>query len=419
MFFSFYLCYIKRMNVEEKEAATTQINEKFVAIEFYLNERGRRVWAATEARSLGRGGVALVSKALGMSNATVVKGLKEIDNLSTIDKTRVRKAGGGRKSIKVQNPQLLKDLDALVEPTSRGDPESPLRWTSKSVRKLSAALQDKGHSVSFRSVSSFLKELGYSLQANRKTKEGGKHPDRDAQFHHINKTIKEAMKEGNPCISVDTKKKENIGEFKNNGQEYSPKGQPAEVNVYDFIDKNLGKVAPYGVYDIGKNEGWVSVGISADTSEFAVNTIRAWWYNLGHKKYESSSEIIITADCGGSNGYRVKLWKLELQKLANELLKTITVRHLPPGTSKWNKIEHKLFSYISKNWRGRPLLSTEVVIQLIGGTTTTTGLTVQALLDKNIYIKGKQITQKMLDSLNIEKDAFHPEWNYSFKPNII
>ena len=380
---------------------------------------GRRLWCASEAITYGYGGIALVSKATGVSNKTIHKGLKELHNQESIDKTRVRKSGGGRKLLKDKDPELIKDLDALVEPKAKGNPESTLRWTSKSVRNLTTELVSQGHKVSFRSILSLLKGLGYSLQVNKKTKETSSHEDRDAQFQLINKTMSNAINAGEPCISLDTKKKEIVGEFKNNGKEYAPKGKPIEVNTHDFPDKELGKVAPYGIYDIGQNAGWVSVGISADTAEFAVNSIRTWWYSVASKNYPNAKEINVTADCGGSNGYRVRLWKYELQKLANELKVNIVVRHFPPGTSKWNKIEHRLFSYISKNWRGKPLVSVETVISLISNTTTKTGLKVMAVLDSNLYEKGRQISDDMMKDLSIAGHEFHPEWNYTVIPLVM
>ncbi len=403
----------------KKTQAQQKVREKYLAISFCLNEKSRRLWAATEARAYGYGGISLVSKAIGMSNKTIDRGLKELKDSDAITKREVRVKGAGRKRFKDKSPELLRALDALVEPTSRGDPELPLRWTSKSVRKLTDELNVQGHELSFRTTSTLLKELGYSLQANKKMKEGASHADRDEQFKHINQTVSSALSEGQPCISVDTKKKENIGEFKNNGKEYCQKGKPTEVNTHDFPNKKLGKVAPYGIYDIGKNAGWVSVGISSDTAEFAVNSIRTWWYAVGCKKYPDAQRITITADCGGSNGYRVKLWKASLQDLANEIKRDIVVCHFPPGTSKWNKIEHRLFSYISKNWRGKPLVSVETVINLISNTTTKTGLTVTAVLDENTYEKGIEVNDEKMSGLNIKGDAFHPEWNYTISHKVM
>lgn len=406
--------------MRNKDIECLAIEKKYNAVSYCLNERGRRLWAAAEAESYGRGGIALVSKATGLSNATIQKGLKELRDPTPHTEHRLRKKGGGRKKITEKNKEILSVLDSLVDPTARGDPESHLKWTSKSVRNLSKELSNKGFQVSFRTTARLLKELDYSLQSNKKTKEGYSHEDRDAQFQYINTSITELQGRGQPIISVDTKKKENIGEFKNNGREYSKKGNPIEVDSHDFPDKKLGKVVPYGIYDIGKNKGWVSVGISSDTAEFAVNTIRTWWSRMGRDVYSgAATDLLVTADCGGSNGYRVRLWKIELQKLSNESGLKIHVRHFPPGTSKWNKIEHRLFSYISKNWRGKPLISRETVVNLIGSTKTKTGLTVMAVLDKNEYEKGKKVTEKEMMALNIKGEAFHPEWNYTISPQIV
>ena len=406
--------------MRNKDAELSIIEKKYNAVSYCLNERGRRLWAAAEAESYGRGGIALVCEATGLSNATIHKGLKELRDPTPVTNHRLRKEGGGRKKITKKNKEILSVLDGLVDPTARGDPESHLKWTSKSVRNLSKELSNKGFQVSFRTTASLLKELDYSLQSNKKTKEERSHEDRDAQFQYINKSITELHSRGQPTISVDTKKKENIGEFKNNGREYSKKGKPIEVDSHDFPDKKLGKVVPYGIYDIGKNKGWVSVGISSDTAEFAVNAIRTWWYKMGKEVYNDTvTDLLITADCGGSNGYRVRLWKLELQKLSNESGLKIHVRHFPPGTSKWNKIEHRLFSYISKNWMGKPLISRETVVKLIGSTKTQTGLTVMAVLDENEYEKGKEVTEEQMTALNIKGETFHPEWNYTISPQIV
>jgi Rhodopirellula transposase DDE domain len=406
--------------MRNKNAELLAIEKKYDAVWYCLNERGRRLWAAAEAESYGRGGIVLVCQATGLSKATLHKGLKELRDPTPPPNRRLRKAGGGRKKITEKNKDILNVLDSLVDPTARGDPESHLKWTSKSVRNLSKELSNKGFQVSFRTIASLLKELDYSLQSNKKTKEGRSHEDRDAQFQYINKSVTELQSRGQPTISVDTKKKENIGEFKNNGREYSKKGKPVEVDSHDFPDKKLGKVVPYGIYDIGKNNGWISVGISSDTAEFAVNAIRTWWYKMGKEAYSTPvTDLLITADCGGSNGYRVRLWKLELQKFSNESRLKIHVRHFPPGTSKWNKIEHKLFSYISKNWRGRPLISRETVVNLIGNTKTQTGLRVMAVLDENEYEKGKEVTDEEMTALNIKGESFHPEWNYTIAPQIV
>lgn len=392
------------------------IREKYNSISFSLNEKSRRLWAASEAKAYGRGGISLVSKAIGMSNKTIDRGLKEIADVQKIsNNSRIRQAGGGRKFLDSQDDMVIA-LEKIMSPHTIGDPESVLRWSSKSVRKICDELCNLEYKVSFKTVSSLLKKLGYSLQSNVKKKEGKQNPDRDLQFHHINDQASDFLEKGLAVISVDTKKKENIGNFKNNGKEYSQKGTPIEVKTHDFPDKKLGKVAPYGVYDIGKNKGWVSVGVSSDTAAFAVNSIRTWWYKMGHELYKGTTKLMITADCGGSNGNRVRLWKTELQKLANELNMTMCVCHFPPGTSKWNKIEHRMFSYISKNWRGRPLLTTETVVNLIANTKTETGLEIRSALDQNDYNKGIKISDEEMEKINLFTDEFHPEWNYQIIP---
>ena len=391
------------------------INRKYQAVRPYLNERGRRLWAATEAMSFGRGGISLVGQATGLSSATMAKGVKEFNNPSPIE-DRVRCKGGGRKKAEIKQDGLVEAVDQLVDPTAKGDPESPLKWTSKSVRKIEKALNKKGYQASYKTVARILHELGYSLQANRKSLEGTSHKDRDEQFRYINDTVHHMQNLNQPTISVDTKKKENLGKYKNVGQEYSQKSSPVKVNTHDFPDSKLGKVASYGVYDIGKNNGWVSVGISADTAQFAVNTIRTWWHAMGSKAYPKASDLVITADCGESNGYRVRLWKLELQALSDQIGLKIHVHHFPPGTSKWNKIEHRLFSYISKNWRGKPLESHETVVNLISNTRTEKGLKVQAVLDSNEYKKGRKVTDAEMTTINIQGAGFHPEWNYTISP---
>lgn len=401
--------------MHDNEAIISRIASKYEAIIGCLSEKGRRLWAAAEALSYGRGGVTLVCQATGLARSTIHRGVEEIQ-VPSVNSQRVRNPGGGRKKATDQQRDLAKTLESLIDSSSKGDPESTLRWTSKSTRKLAKELSRKGYQVGYRTTGTILHELGYSLQANKKTLEGSSHADRDDQFHYISKSIADFQKRGQPTISVDTKKKENLGPYKNNGQELCKKGSPTEVNGHDFPDKRLGKVVPYGIYDIGKNKGWVSVGISADTAEFSVNSIRTWWYKMGLCLYPSVTELLITADCGGSNGYRVRLWKYELQRLANEIGLSISVRHFPPGTSKWNKIEHRLFSYISKNWRGKPLLTRETVINLIGNTRTETGLEVRAVLDENTYEKGKKIPDEVFQALNITGDEFHSEWNYTIKP---
>jgi hypothetical protein len=357
-----------------------------------------------------------------MSPTTIYAGLRELAMTPSngesvaMRKDRVRAKGGGRKKLTAKDPTLLRDLDALVEPTTRGDPQSPLRWTCKSTPRLAKELVAQGHPVSQRTVCDLLAALGYSLQATRKTHEGGHQADRDAQFSHIAATAAQYQTAGDPVVSVDTKKKELVGDFRNHGCEWQPKGRPEDVRVYDFIDPQLGKVAPYGVYDVGANQGWVSVGITHDTATFAVESIRRWWREMGQPLYPTARRLLITADCGGSNGYRVRLWKVELQKLADELGLLVQVCHFPPGTSKWNKIEHRMFCHITQNWRGRPLVSREVVVNLIGNTTTTAGLRIQAQLDDRDYAAGVKVSDQELAALSLERDEFHGEWNYRLKP---
>jgi hypothetical protein len=381
-----------------------------------LDERGRRLWAAAEARSVGRGGIAAVVRATGISESTVLRGLADLDSQERPVPGKVRRHPG-RKPILEREPGLEKDLEALVDPVTRGDPQSPLRWTSKSAAKLAEALRAKGHNVVDRTVLRLLKAKGYSLQANRKTREGQDHPDRDAQFEHINETVKAQIAAHQPVISVDTKKRELVGDFKAVGREFEPKGRPVEVRTHDFKDKQLGHAIPYGVYDLTADEGWVSVGISRDTATFAANTILSWWEHLGKQRYPRAKTLTITADCGGSNSSRTKLWKIELQRLADATGLQIVVCHFPPGTSKWNKIEHRLFSFISTNWRGKPLVSHEVIINLIAATTTTTGLKVYAQLDDRDYPKGTEVTPQQLAAVNLTRDPFHGEWNYRITPS--
>lgn len=396
------------------------IKEEFDDISDSFDERRIRLWCAAKARAYnrihGRGGVTSVYKATGVSRPRIYVGLKEITSDEKLDKHRIRRKGGGRKKVVEKQPTLLSDLEGLVEPLSRGAPESPLRWTCKSTYKLRDELIAQGYKISQPKVGEVLSGLGYSLQSNRKTKEGGNHPDRNAQFEYINERVTSFQSSGLPAISVDTKKKEKIGNYANNGKEYRKKGQPEEVNVYDFINKELGKVAPYGIYDLFRNEGFVNVGISCDTAEFAVNSIRSWWYEMGKAEYPNATELLITADCGGSNGYRVRLWKIEVQKFADETGMIINVCHFPPGTSKWNKIEHRMFCFISQNWRGRPLITRETVVNLIGNTKAKSGLKIKAKLDENIYEKGKKVTDEELENVCIEKSDFHGEWNYKIKP---
>ena len=398
------------------------IEAKFRALSGRLDEASLRLWTAVEARSLGRGGISAVAKATGFSRTTIHAGLAELNTGAGAPVTphetrpRIRAPGGGRKKLTSKDARLLDDLDALVEPTARGDPVSPLRWTCKSTRRLAEELRAQGHPVSQRTVCDLLTQMNYSLQSTRKTREGGQHADRDAQFMHIARTVSDYQTTFDPVISVDTKKKELIGDFKNGGREWQPQGQPETVRVHDFIDPGLGKVAPYGVYDLTNNVGWVSVGIDHDTAEFAVESIRRWWCEMGEASYPQARRLLITADGGGSNGHRARLWKRELQRLADELNLTIQVCHFPPGTSKWNKIEHRMFCHITANWRGRPLVSRQVVVNLIGNTRTREGLQIKAALDENTYAKGIKVSDEELASLAIERDEFHGEWNYRFQP---
>ncbi len=392
------------------------IGERYRALAGELDERRRRLWAAAEARSHGRGGSAAVARATGMALDTIRKGRRELESGETLAGGRVRRPGGGRKSLSESDPSLLEDLERLVDEDSRGDPERPLRWTAKSVRQLAEALREAGHEVHFTTVAKLLRSLGYSLQANLKTREGASHPDRDRQFRHIGERVSEAIAAGQPVVSVDTKKKELVGDFKNGGREWRAVGEPVAVRTHDFKDKELGKAVPYGVYDLDEDTGFVSVGISNDTAQFSVASIRAWWEQLGRERYPDASELVITADCGGSNGYRTRLWKTELQALADETGLAISVCHFPPGTSKWNKIEHRLFSFISQNWRGKPLLSHQVVVNLIGATTTRTGLKVYARLDPREYPKDVKVSDEQLAAVELSGDGFHPEWNYRIKP---
>src|SRR4051812_6588878 len=389
------------------------IRERFSAVAPFLDERGRRLVAAAEAFAAGYGGIAAVAMGTGGAPSTIGRGLKGLawDEPSE----RIRRPGAGRKRTVSKDPTLLDDLEALVEPTTRGDPESPLRWTCKSVRRLAQALQAQGHEVSRTLVAHLLNEAGYSLQGNRKTTEGDSHPDRDAQFGYITTQVSTALAEQQPVISVDTKKKELVGDFRNNGREYRLQGNPEEVRVHDFLIKELGRAVPYGIYDLAANSGWVSVGVDHDTAEFAVQTIRSWWRTVGSTRYPDARHLTITADGGGSNGSRVRLWKLELQRLADELGIDINVHHLPPGTSKWNKIEHRLFSFISMNWRAKPLVSYRVIVDLISATTTDTGLTVQCELDTSTYPKGRVVTDQEMDQINIIRNEFHGEWNYTLR----
>jgi DDE family transposase len=383
----------------------------------FLDERARRLFVANEALAQGHGGVTAAGIATGLARSTINRGIEELRSGCNHLGPRLRRPGAGRKSAVTQQPGLPAALEKLIEDAIRGDPCSPLRWVSRSQRHLVKALTEQGFKVSQRVVGKLLRELNYSCQANCKTREGSNHPDRNAQFEHVNATVRAAIVAGEPAISVDTKKKELVGDFKNNGRELRPKGDPEPVRVHDFKLPELGKVAPYGVYDIAANDGWVSVGISADTGAFAVESIRRWWYKLGQARYPDATCLTITADCGGSNGPQVKLWKRELQRLANETGLKITVTHLPPGTSKWNRIEHRLFAFITMNWRGKPLVSHQVIVQLIGSTTTETGLKVCCEIDGNLYPKGVEVSEQEMQAINITRDAFHGEWNYTIAPN--
>jgi DNA-binding phage protein len=392
------------------------ISTRHEALRAVLNERDRRLYAASEAKAAGRGGVTAVSRATGVARSTIGRGLKDLAAPERLPAGRVRRAGGGRKALTETDPTLLSDLEGLVEPDSRGDPMSPLRWTCKSLRALASQLGEFGHKISHTVVGELLKAKGFSLHANRKTKEGSDYPDRDAQFAVISQATKEALAERRPVISVDTKKKELVGDFKNAGREWRPKGDFEAVRVHDFLIKELGRAVPYGVYDLAANEGWVSVGVDNDTAAFAVQTIRRCWSEVSLVKYPDAKRLVITADGGGSNGSRVRLWKLELQRLADELGVNIEVHHFPPGTSKWNKIEHRLFSFITMNWRARPLVSFQVIVDLIASTTTETGLKVLCELDSSAYPKGVVVIDEQMASLNMTRAEFHGEWNYTIKP---
>jgi hypothetical protein len=394
---------------------TDIIKSKYNLIKRRLDEKTRRLWAAIEAKSIGRGGITLVSNATGLSRTTITTAIKELDEAEeSVDK--IRRPGGGRRCLTEKEPALLEDLEKLLEPVTRGDPESPLRWTCKSTRKLAAELEKQGYRISARKVSQLLRQMNYSLQSNRKTKEITSHPDRNVQFEHIHKMTGLFQSKGQPVISVDAKKRELIGDFKNAGQEWRPKKNPETVRMYDFKDDELGHGIPYGVYDITANKGWVSVGIDGNTAEFACETIRHWWNQMGVRQYNHAKELLITADGGGSNGSRNRRWKVCLQKLADETGLKISVCHFPPGTSKWNKIEHRMFCHITQNWRGKPLVSHETMVSLIGGTTTGKGLKIEAHLDGNKYETGIKISDQELAGLNLERNIFHGEWNYFISP---
>jgi transposase len=399
------------------------IQRRFRSLSVFLDERMRRLVAAAESEAIGYGGVSAVARATGVSRRAITEGLKELRQQKVSREarpapSRIRRQGAGRKRTVDQDRTLLEDLDRLVDPATRGDPESPLRWTCKSVRKLAEELQHEGHAVSYQTVAELLHEMDYSLQANQKTLEGSQHADRDQQFEYINRKAQRYLKQGEPVISVDTKKKELVGDFKNAGHEWQRPNQPEKVRVHDFAIRqpDKGKVAPYGVYDLGRNVGWVSVGVDHDTAAFAVESIRRWWRWMGRRSYPQAGRLMITADSGGSNGARVRLWKWELQQLADETGLEISIGHFPPGTSKWNKIEHRLFSFISQNWRGKPLISHEVIINLIAATTTTTGLAVKSRLDSNIYPAGIKVSDQQMAELQLRRDKFHGDWNYRLLP---
>ena len=397
-----------------------RIRQKFSSLDPVMDERVRRQWAASEAIALGWGGVSLTAQATGLARNTITEGVRELKERQARPESsvtqRVRRVGAGRKPITETDPLLLKALDALVDPVTRGHPESPLRWTCKSTRNLAKELQKQQHSVCARTVAALLIEEGYSLQANRKMTEGKQHPDRNAQFEYIQETVLAFLKKRQPIVSIDTKKKELVGEFKNGGQEWQPQGEPEKVKVHDFPDKELGKVAPYGVYDLANNEGWVSVGINHDTARFASNSVQRWWREMGARRFPRASELLITADGEGSNSSRCRLWKVALQELADEIGLKLKVCHFPPGTSKWNKIEHRLFCFITKNWRGRPLTSYEVIVNLISNTTTEKGLIVKAALDETVYETGIKVSDEELAKVLLTRASFHGEWNYTIRP---
>lgn len=400
-------------------AIIERMRRKFQAMAPVLDERSRRQWAAAEALELGWGGVTQVAAATGLSRTTIASGRRELasQRAGAVPSQRLRREGGGRKGLDEKDPGLWDALDALIDPVTRGDPESPLRWTCKSTRRLAAELCHQGHPISARTVAALLRDMEYSLQANRKTREGGTHPDRNAQFEYINRQVQRLQKRGQPVVSVDTKKKELLGDFKNPGQEWQPQGAPEEVRVHDFKDPALGKAIPYGVYDVTNNQGWVSVGIDHDTAHFAARTIRRWYESMGSKRFPRAQELLITADGGGSNSCRSRLWKVALQELADAIALKLRVCHFPPGTSKWNKIEHRLFSFITQNWRGKPLLSRQTIVSLIASTTTTTGLIVRAALDTGHYETGIKVSDDELAKVRIIKAEFHGEWNYSIAPH--
>src|SRR5450631_2030977 len=404
------------MTPRERHEILSAVNQRFTLVDPYLTELSRCVWAAAEAETIGPHGNAIVAEATGISRTTITKARVESQEAADPTSSRQRQPGGGRKPLAETDPTLLADLDQLIDPSTRGDPESPLRWTCKSTYRLAEALQQQGHPISQRTVYRLLMELGYSLQSNRKMEEGADHPDRDAQFQFINRQVRGCQRRGQPVISVDTKKKENIGNFSNSGREWEPHQRPRRTKTHDFRAEGEPKAAPYGIYDPTQNDGWVNVGISHDTAQFAVASLRGWWWKMGRERYPTAKTLLITADAGGSNGYRTRLWKVELQNLADEIGLTMAVCHFPPGTSKWNKIEHRLFSFISKNWRGQPLYSLATIVNLICHTTTESGLYVEASLDYASYENGIKVTDAEMEELHLKRDKFHGEWNYSLLP---
>jgi hypothetical protein len=405
----------------DKSIAIQSIREKYAAVQHVLNQRGRRIWAATEAMQIGYGGITIVADAIGMSHTTIRRGIEEIksDAVKELPPGKSRMPGGGRKKTTNKYPNVQQELNALIEPVTRGDPESPLRWTCKSTYTLSEELKARNIDICPNTVGTILYEMGYSLQANSKTREGTDHPDRNDQFLYINEQVKKFLRAKQPVISVDTKKKENIGNYSNKGRVYCPKGKPIETKTHDFPDVKLGKAIPYGVYDIGRNEGWVNIGVTNDTSQFAVNSIRRWWYAMGQHNFPKATRLLITADAGGSNSHRTRLWKVALRELSDELGLNITVCHFPPGTSKWNKIEHRLFSFISQNWRGRPLVDLATIVNLISHTTTREGLIVRCMVDDTKYVKGIKISDSELEEVGIKKHGWHGDRNYTInKRNV-
>lgn len=413
----------KNARMAEKQKMEAEVKRRYASLKGTLTERSRRLFAGSEALTYGYGGISAVSRATGLSIKTVSRGVKECQAIEAgkkpeLNVTRSRRAGGGRKKVTEKYPKLLPTLKQLVEGTTRGDPESPLLWTARSQRNLVEALKTEGYSIGKHTLANLLEGLGYSLQGNKKKLEGAQHPDRNAQFEHINETVRRQLENGDPAISVDTKKKELVGQYKNNGREIRPRYSPEAVNSHDFLDKEVGKAIPYGVYDLSENDAWVSVGISHDTAEFAVATIRTWYQELGREIYPDPESLLIIADAGGSNGYRLRLWKVELQHLADELGFPICVCHMPPGTSKWNKIEHRLFSFITQNWRGKPLISHQVIVDLISATTTRTGLQVHSRLDERIYATGKRVSDLQLAQVHLEPNAWQGQWNYTILPAI-